>query len=139
MFAAQLPRQLPRRPACVPGMPICKPVPTMPSPPFPCAADWCAYRVEDWWTYEVCYKKHVRQYHKDQNKVVSEYLLGRYNRDDDSLNEIHVSQVTVACAPTTLWGAVAARMPCKRADCSAHAVRYVQAAHLSACGIICCV
>ena len=26
----------------------------------------CLYRVEDWWTYELCYKKHVRQFHKVQ-------------------------------------------------------------------------
>lgn len=25
----------------------------------------CMYRIEDWWTYELCYKKHVRQFHKD--------------------------------------------------------------------------
>ena len=24
----------------------------------------CLYRMEDWWTYELCYKKHVRQFHK---------------------------------------------------------------------------
>lgn len=24
----------------------------------------CFYRVEDWWTYELCYKKAVRQFHK---------------------------------------------------------------------------
>ena len=24
----------------------------------------CLYRIEDWWTYELCYKKHVRQFHK---------------------------------------------------------------------------
>ena len=23
----------------------------------------CFYRVEDWWTYELCYKKAVRQFH----------------------------------------------------------------------------
>ena len=26
----------------------------------------CMYRIEDWWTYELCYKKHVRQFHKDE-------------------------------------------------------------------------
>lgn len=29
----------------------------------------CMYRIEDWWTYELCYKKHVRQFHKEQDKV----------------------------------------------------------------------
>ena len=29
----------------------------------------CFYRIEEWWTYELCYKKHVRQFHKDHDKV----------------------------------------------------------------------
>eukprot|EP00887_Chlorella_sp_A99_P002107 scaffold21.g2107.t1 len=41
--------------------------------------DWCTYRLEDWWHYEVCYKKHVRQFHKEGSKVASEYVLGRYD------------------------------------------------------------
>ena len=52
------------------------------------AEDWCAYRVEDWWTYEVCYRKHVRQYHKEQGKVVSEYLLGAYSEADSDVDRV---------------------------------------------------
>ena len=29
----------------------------------------CMYRIEDWWTYELCYKRSVRQFHKEGNKV----------------------------------------------------------------------
>lgn len=43
---------------------------------------WCAYRIEGWWTYEVCYKKKVRQYHVDVmngNEVSADFLLGKYS------------------------------------------------------------
>jgi hypothetical protein len=45
-------------------------------------SNWCAYRVEGWWTYEVCYKKKVRQYHVDVvngNDVSADFLLGTYS------------------------------------------------------------
>lgn len=29
----------------------------------------CFYRIEEWWTFELCYKKHVRQFHKEHDKV----------------------------------------------------------------------
>ncbi len=29
----------------------------------------CLYRIDDWWTYELCYKRHVRQFHKEIDKV----------------------------------------------------------------------
>lgn len=44
--------------------------------------EWCTYRIEGWWTYEVCYNKKVRQYHVDEkngNAVASDFLLGRYS------------------------------------------------------------
>ena len=42
--------------------------------------DWCAYRVEGWWTYELCYKKKIRQYHLDSQTqtATEEYVLGKY-------------------------------------------------------------
>ncbi len=41
----------------------------------------CFYRVTEWWTYEFCYKSHVRQFHRDPytQKVTEEYMIGRYN------------------------------------------------------------
>ncbi|XP_016151023.1 endoplasmic reticulum lectin 1-like [Sinocyclocheilus grahami] len=40
----------------------------------------CSYRIESYWTYEVCHGKHVRQYHEDketgQKINIQEYYLG---------------------------------------------------------------
>ncbi|XP_062864570.1 endoplasmic reticulum lectin 1 isoform X2 [Trichomycterus rosablanca] len=40
----------------------------------------CSYRIESYWSYEVCHGKHVRQYHEDketgQKLNVQEYYLG---------------------------------------------------------------
>ncbi|XP_061141338.1 endoplasmic reticulum lectin 1 isoform X1 [Syngnathus typhle] len=40
----------------------------------------CSYRIESYWTYEVCHGKHVRQYHEEkemgQKVNVQEYFLG---------------------------------------------------------------
>uniref|UniRef100_A0A673LR17 Endoplasmic reticulum lectin n=1 Tax=Sinocyclocheilus rhinocerous TaxID=307959 RepID=A0A673LR17_9TELE len=40
----------------------------------------CSYRIESYWTYEVCHGKHVRQYHEDketgQKISIQEYYLG---------------------------------------------------------------
>lgn len=67
----------------------------MPVPP----ADWCAYRVEEWWTYEVCYKKAARQYHADGDKVVDEYLLGNYTAAEaGEADEVHTDESEVGGA-----------------------------------------
>ncbi|XP_076021698.1 endoplasmic reticulum lectin 1 isoform X2 [Genypterus blacodes] len=40
----------------------------------------CSYRIESYWTYEVCHGKHIRQYHEEketgQKISVQEYFLG---------------------------------------------------------------
>ncbi|KAL3226276.1 hypothetical protein MRX96_025185 [Rhipicephalus microplus] len=43
---------------------------------------FCSYRLEQYWTYELCHGKSVRQYHEESidNKVVlQEYFLGKYD------------------------------------------------------------
>lgn len=47
----------------------------------------CSYRLESYWTYELCHGKHLRQYHetKEQGKKpkLQEYILG-FGRDTDT-------------------------------------------------------
>eukprot|EP00884_Botryococcus_braunii_P001004 jgi/Botrbrau1/10904/Bobra.0025s0077.1 len=52
----------------------------------------CFYRVEDWWTYELCINKHVRQFHKEQDRLMSEYKLGLYNDEKSDLNKIRTDR-----------------------------------------------
>ena len=59
----------------------------------------CFYRLEDWWTYELCYQKHVRQFHREKDVLTAEYLLGVYHQhsaDTDTL------QVTLPYLPP-IW------------------------------------
>ena len=39
----------------------------------------CFYRVDGWWTYELCVNKHVRQFRQEGNSVEQEFILGLYN------------------------------------------------------------
>jgi hypothetical protein len=47
--------------------------------------DFCSYRVEEWWTYELCYKKAARQYHTENGKVLDSYILGNYSAIDSNM------------------------------------------------------
>lgn len=42
----------------------------------------CFKRLEGWWTYELCFMQHMRQYHRESNQesveVQQEYVLGTY-------------------------------------------------------------
>ncbi|KAJ8248284.1 hypothetical protein GJAV_G00240350 [Gymnothorax javanicus] len=46
----------------------------------------CSYRIESYWTYEVCHGKHVRQYHEEketgQKINIQEYYLGKSTSED---------------------------------------------------------
>lgn len=77
--------------------------------------DFCAYRIEDWWTYEVCYKKAARQYHSEGNAVLDQYHLGNYSAADSDMlvptidsevaGEMHyVRQAYLGGAPCELTG-----------------------------------
>ena len=58
----------------------------------------CMQKHEGWWTYEFCYRQHVRQVHlqavankngKRETKVVSEYVLGKFDgRKETAGNEV---------------------------------------------------
>ena len=57
----------------------------------------CFYRLEDWWTYELCYQKHVRQFHREKDVLTSEYLLGVYHQDSADADTLQVASPT--CHP----------------------------------------
>lgn len=44
---------------------------------------FCAYRVENYWTYEICHGRYIRQFHEDprsrQEGVAQEYYLGKFD------------------------------------------------------------
>ncbi|XP_034057824.1 endoplasmic reticulum lectin 1 [Gymnodraco acuticeps] len=48
----------------------------------------CSYRIESYWTYEVCHGKHIRQYHEEketgQKISVQEYFLGNMAQESQS-------------------------------------------------------
>jgi protein OS-9 len=51
---------------------------------------WCAYRSEDWWTYELCYKKYARQFHLEGGKAVDQYVLGNFSAFAGDMSAIKV-------------------------------------------------
>lgn len=51
----------------------------------------CFYRVEDWWTYELCYQKHVRQFHREKDVLTAEYMLGVYHQDSAETDTLQVT------------------------------------------------
>ena len=42
---------------------------------------------QGWWTFELCVRKHVRQFHQEKDLVVSEYVLGRF--DEPATARLH--------------------------------------------------
>uniref|UniRef100_A0A3Q4AJT0 Endoplasmic reticulum lectin n=1 Tax=Mola mola TaxID=94237 RepID=A0A3Q4AJT0_MOLML len=48
----------------------------------------CSYRIESYWTYELCHGKHIRQYHEEkdtgQKISVQEYFLGNMAQKSES-------------------------------------------------------
>lgn len=44
----------------------------------------CSYRIESYWTYEVCHGSYVKQFHEEREGKsikVQEYYLGKWNKD----------------------------------------------------------
>jgi len=45
----------------------------------------CIFKTKDWWTYEICYNRHVRQYHVENDKAVGHVMvLGVHSKEQDS-------------------------------------------------------
>lgn len=67
----------------------------------------CSYRLESYWTYEVCHGRFIRQYHEDREgkKVkLQEYILGQWDKSQyqitlDNLKELSEEEKNVP-APT---------------------------------------
>ena len=71
----------------------------------------CLYRAEDWWTYELCFGKGVRQYHKEvpaggaaaeivpnaADGQLVQIRLGTFNAELTDLNKIQVRHVRLVC------------------------------------------
>lgn len=57
----------------------------------------CAYRLESYWTYELCHGKFLRQYHEERdakNIKVQEYFLGKFDKEKyDELQAAHEKDV----------------------------------------------
>jgi len=65
----------------------------------------CTFKLETYWTYELCHGKYIRQYHEEREgkKVkLQEYFLGRWDKDDiekmkrkidDEFNALDKSQI----------------------------------------------
>ncbi|KAM9364629.1 endoplasmic reticulum lectin 1 [Pholidichthys leucotaenia] len=57
----------------------------------------CSYRIESYWTYEVCHGKHVRQYHEEKETTqkvnVQEYFLGNMAQKSQSTETAETDQV----------------------------------------------
>jgi len=77
--------------------------------------EFCSYRVEEWWTYELCYKKAARQYHTENGKVTDSYTLGNFSAADSNMiapavdaeaggDVKYVKQLYVGGAPCELTG-----------------------------------
>jgi len=41
----------------------------------PLEAGPCMYLTKDWWTYEMCYKRHIKQYHMENEMIAGEIIL----------------------------------------------------------------
>lgn len=53
---------------------------------------WCAHKLNGWWGYEFCYKKHVLQYHSEGTKITEQYVLGNYSASDTDMNAVKVEK-----------------------------------------------
>eukprot|EP01027_Heterolobosea_sp_BB2_P004784 GEZU01007357.1.p1 GENE.GEZU01007357.1~~GEZU01007357.1.p1 ORF type:complete len:316 (+),score=58.78 GEZU01007357.1:325-1272(+) len=61
----------------------------------------CFYRIAGWWIYEFCFNKHVKQFHKEQNTITSEFYLGYASAPNDITQDGKPLKYEVHKAPPT--------------------------------------
>lgn len=58
----------------------------------------CSYRLESYWTYEVCHGRYVRQFHEDRESKkevkLQEYFLGRWDKTQESVITAKLKETT---------------------------------------------
>ena len=74
------------------------------------------YRTEDWWTYEICPGRHVRQFHQQGKTLMAQYWLGKINANATKVRpnrrlDIHRTQILLECCSTQLLIMQSSDMP----------------------------
>lgn len=71
----------------------------------------CSYRIESYWTYELCHGHYIKQYHEEREGKTSklqEYYLGKWNKQKtEAYQEKDRQTQKTAAASTTITGAPA--------------------------------
>ncbi|KAF8033881.1 hypothetical protein BT93_C0223 [Corymbia citriodora subsp. variegata] len=61
--------------------------------------DECLIRQEGWWSYEFCYHRKIRQFHREDDQVVQEFILGYYDSEATSAFNQNLSDVSTLKDP----------------------------------------
>lgn len=67
------------------------------------SATTCSYRIESYWTYEICHGNYIKQFHEERegkNMKVQEYSLGSWTQD--KTDELKAQLATVVSDETKL-------------------------------------
>lgn len=59
----------------------------------------CFVRQEGWWAYEFCYQKKVRQVHREDEKVVQEFVLGQFDAEATAAFNRNLSDISTLKDP----------------------------------------
>ncbi|XP_057538576.1 protein OS-9 homolog [Amaranthus tricolor] len=59
----------------------------------------CLLRREGWWTYEFCFKKHLRQVHLEDEKIAQEFVLGLYDPEATNVYNQNLSDISILKDP----------------------------------------
>lgn len=64
----------------------------------------CSYRIESYWTYEVCHGHYIKQYHEEREgktSKIQEYYLGKWNKQKTEAHQEKERQQKAAAAATS--------------------------------------